>query len=180
MNPSAHASKQYLKSAVLTASPEQLHLMLLDGAIRFTLRGKEALEKQHIEGAFNGFERAQRIVLELNNGLRREVNPQLVDQLAALYDFVYRRLIDANLHRDTKAADDALRILRHQRETWVLLIEKLARAIVARRLEATQIDCDFARIYFCLIHRQLSHLCQACQNYILSFLPHNSFAAMAA
>lgn len=132
LNSPAHASKEYLKNAVMTASPEQLHLMLLDGAIRFTLRGREALEQRDIEGAFNAFERAQRIVLELNNGLRREVNPQLVDQLAALYDFIYRRLIDANIRRETKAADDALRILRHQRETWALLIEKLARELPER------------------------------------------------
>jgi flagellar protein FliS len=126
MNSSANASREYLKSAVMTASPEQLQLMLLDGAIRFVSRGKEALATNDIEGAFNGFERAQRIVLELTNGLRREVNPQLVDQIASLYDYIYRRLIDANIHRELQAADDALRILRHQRETWELLIEKLA------------------------------------------------------
>jgi flagellar protein FliS len=128
MNPSAKASQEYLKSAVMTAPPEQLQLMLFDGAIRFTLRGKEALQRNDIEGAFNGFERAQRIVLELNNGLRREVNPELVDQMAALYTFIFRRLIDANVHRDVQAAEDAVRILRHQRETWAMLIERLAKA----------------------------------------------------
>lgn len=127
MNCSAKASHEYLKNVILTASPEQLQVMLLDGAIRFATRGKEALQKKDYEGAFNGFERAQRIVLELNNGLRREVNPQLVDQMTALYDFIYRRLIDANIHREPAAADDALRILRHQRETWALLIEKLSK-----------------------------------------------------
>jgi flagellar protein FliS len=126
MNPSAKASQEYLKSAVMTAAPEQLQLMLYDGAIRFTLRGKDALERDDAEGAYNGFERAQRIVLELNCGLRREVNPELVDQMTALYDFIYRRLIDANVHRDVAAADDALRILRHQRETWNMLLGKLA------------------------------------------------------
>ena len=126
MNPSAKASREYLKGAVMTAAPEQLQLMLYDGVIRFTLRGKEALERDDPEGAFNGFERAQRIVLELNNGLRREVNPELVDQMAALYDFAYRRLVDAHVHRDVEAADDALRILRHLRETWVMLLDKLA------------------------------------------------------
>jgi flagellar protein FliS len=127
MNSSAKASKEYLKSVIMTASPEQLQLMLLDGAIRFTLRGKEALERDDAEAAFNGFERAQRIVLELNNGLRREINPELVDRMAALYDFIFRRLIDANVHREDQAAEDAVRILRHQRETWALLVEKLAR-----------------------------------------------------
>ncbi len=133
MNASARASREYLKNAVMTASAEQLQLMLLDGGIRFTTKGIEALEAGDLEGMFNNFERAQRIVLELNNGLRREVNPELVDQMAALYDFIYRRLIDANIHRNRKAAEEALQILRHQRETWALLIEKLAREAAAEQ-----------------------------------------------
>lgn len=131
MNTSAKASREYLKSAVMTASPEQLQLMLLDGAIRFAERGKDAVQRNDIEAAFNAFERAQRIVLELSNGLRREACPELVDRMTALYDFVYRRLIDANLHRELKAADDALGILRHQRETWAMLVEKVARTVPA-------------------------------------------------
>ena len=126
MNRSTKASQEYLKSAVLTATPEQLQMMLYDGAIRFTSRGKEALEHKDFEGAFNGFERAQRIVLELNNGLHREINPQLVDQMSSLYDFVYRRLIFANLHQNLEAADEAINILKHMRETWQMLIDKLA------------------------------------------------------
>lgn len=126
MKQSAKVSQEYLKNAVLTATPEQLQMMLYDGAIRFTLRGAEALQRKDFEGAFNGFERAQRIVLELNNGLRREINPQLVDQMSALYDFIYRRLIDANVRQNLGAADEAVRILKHLRETWVMLMEKLA------------------------------------------------------
>ena len=122
----ANASQQYLKNAVMTAGPEQLHLMLLEGAIRFGTRGKEAVERKDVEAAFNALERAQRIVLELSNGLRREINPELVDQMSALYAFVYRRLLDGSVQRDAQAVEDALTILRHQRETWVMLIEKLA------------------------------------------------------
>ena len=122
----ANASQQYLKNAVMTAGPEQLHLMLLEGAVRFATRGKEAIEQKDVEAAFNALERAQRIALELSNGLRREINPELVDQMAALYAFVYRRLLDGSVQRDAQAVEDALRILRHQRETWVMLIEKLA------------------------------------------------------
>lgn len=123
---SQKASYEYLKNAVLTAPPEQLQLMLYDGAIRFVTHGRDALAKQDYEGAFNGFDRAQRIVLQLNAGLKREVNPELVDQIASLYDFVFRRLVDANSERDVSAADDALQVLRHMRETWVLLLDKVA------------------------------------------------------
>lgn len=128
MSEKAKASQAYLKNAVMTAGPEQLQMMLYDGAIRFTLRGREAIERKDIEGTFNAFERAQRIVIQLTAGLNREVNPELVDQMSALYNFIYRRLVDANVNRDVQAADDALRILRHQRETWSLLIDKLTKA----------------------------------------------------
>ena len=126
MNLTANASQEYLKNAVMTAGPEQLHLMLLDGAIRFASRGADAVTGGDIEGSFVALERAQRIVLELSNGLRREPNPALVDQMSALYNFIYRRLVDANMNRDAPAAEEALRILRHQRETWVMLIGKIS------------------------------------------------------
>jgi flagellar protein FliS len=125
MNHPAGPSQEYLRNTVMTASPEQLQLMLYDGAIRFATRGGDEIAAGNREGAFIALDRAQRIMLELSNGLRREANPQLADQMAALYGFVYRRLVEASLHQDSAAVQDALRILRLQRETWVLLMDKL-------------------------------------------------------
>ncbi len=119
-----NASQEYLKNAVMTASPEQLHLMLYDGAIRFATRGREAIEAKDREAAFNSLDRAQRIVLEMTAGINRDINPELADRMVSLYNFIYRRLVDANLEQDTGAVDDALRILRYQRETWVMLMKK--------------------------------------------------------
>jgi len=133
MKETARASRTYLTQAVMTASSEQLHLMLIDGAIRFTLKGREAVENRDIEGAFNAFDRAQRILIQLRTGLQRDVNPTLVTEMSRLYDFIYRRLIDANVDRDVSAADDALRILRHHRETWVLLMGRIAEATAAKK-----------------------------------------------
>lgn len=121
------ASDEYLRNTVMTATPEQLQLMLYDGAIRFATQAREALAKSDFETSCEKLLRAQRIVLEMRNGLRPEVNPELCDQISALYDFVYNRLVDANMQRDPAAIDEALRILEHQRETWRLLIEKIRR-----------------------------------------------------
>ncbi|MGD8450457.1 MAG: flagellar export chaperone FliS [Phycisphaerae bacterium] len=118
-------SREYLKNAVMTANSEQLHLMLLDGAIRFTVQARDAIERQDHETTFTALDRAQRILLELSGGLVRDVNPELVDRMAALYAFIYRRLVDAAMNRDVVAVDEALRILRHQRETWAILTEKV-------------------------------------------------------
>jgi flagellar protein FliS len=119
------ASREYFRSAVMTASPEQLQLMLLDGAIRFTTRGMDAIKAGRIEEAAAALDRARRIMVAVTDGLRREVNPQLVDQLTALYAFIYRRLVEGSLYRNVSALEDALKILRHQRETWALLVERL-------------------------------------------------------
>jgi flagellar protein FliS len=125
MSYTANRSLEYLKNAVLTATPEQLQLMLYDGAIRFAARGLEAIGAKDREAAFVALERAQLIVLEMSNGICREVNPALADRMGAIYSFIYRRLVDANIGQDAQAVEDALRILRYERESWLLLVEKL-------------------------------------------------------
>lgn len=123
-----NASQSYMRNTVNTASAEQLHLMLLDGAIRFASQGREALERKDFEAMFNALDRAQQIALELGNGLNRDSNPELVDQFRDLYQFIYRRFVDANMQRAAEPIDDAIRILRHQRETWLILAEKVRQA----------------------------------------------------
>lgn len=119
------ATGEYLRNTVMSATPQQLQLMLYDGAIRFARQARKALETRNWEGSCEKLIRAQRIVLELQRGLRHEVNPTLCDQLSSLYIFVYNRLIDANLNHSVSALDDALRVLEHQRETWLLVMEKM-------------------------------------------------------
>lgn len=126
-------SSTYLRDAILTAAPEQLQLMLYDGAIRFASQARDAIEAGQIEASYNLLTRAQRIVREMELGLRPEVAPQLCLQMASLYRFVFSKLVDANVHKDVQAVDDALKILRHQRETWAIVVQKVQQT----RSEAT-------------------------------------------
>lgn len=119
------ASAEYLRNTVNTASPEQLHLMLLDGAMRFSKQAREAIENRNFETSCDKLIRAQRIVVQLQNGLRPEVNRELCEQMASLYGFIYNRLVDANLKHEVKPIDEALVILEEQRDTWRLVIDKL-------------------------------------------------------
>lgn len=120
-------TQEYLKTKVMTASPEMLTLMLWDGAIRFAEQGKEAILKREIENSYKALVRAQRIITELTTNLKHDVNPDLCGKLAGLYNFIYRRLVDANISKEAKLVEDALEIMRHQRETWAMLIDKLAK-----------------------------------------------------
>jgi flagellar protein FliS len=123
----AQVAQQYLKTRVLTASQEMLQLMLWDGAIRFAEQGREGIIKKEIEASHNALLKSQKIVMELRKGLKHDLDPDLCGKLDALYMFIYRRLVDANMKRDASAADDALQIMRHQRETWALLIDQLTK-----------------------------------------------------
>jgi len=116
---------EYLRNAVLTATPERLHLMLYDGAIRFTRQGIEGLQQKKWEEAFNGFSRAQKIVLEMLNSLNYDVDKDLCTRMAGLYNFIYRKLLEASVQRQAASANEALRILEFQRETWVMVIDKI-------------------------------------------------------
>lgn len=115
----------YLRDAVLTATPEQLQLMLYDGAIRFALQARDAIDKKDYETMYLRLTRSQNIVLEMLNGLNHDINPQLCGRMAAIYNFIYRKLIDACVHRNTEEIDDAVRLLRMERETWQLLVDKV-------------------------------------------------------
>jgi flagellar protein FliS len=119
------ATNPYLRTRVMTASPQQLRLMLFDGAIKFCRQGRDALERRDYEGVYNSLSRAQKIVLELNTSLNHQIDPDLCAKLSALYTFIYRRLVDANLNQGIEAVDEALDLLEHERETWRMLIEQL-------------------------------------------------------
>ena len=123
MNP--QAAQQYLRTKVLTATREQLQLMLFDGAIRFAEQGRAALEKKDFAASHKALTRAQAIVTELVGSLRPEVYPELCGKLASLYNYAHRHLVEANMHHKVESVDEALKVLRYQRETWVMLMQQL-------------------------------------------------------
>lgn len=135
-------NQEYLKTSVLTASPETLTLMLWDGAIRFAEQGKEAILRKDIEASYKALLRSQRILTELITNLRHDVEPQLCAKLSSLYNFIHRRLVDANVHKNAQHVDDALRLMRHQRETWTMLMDKLAKEKATQAQEHVEANAD--------------------------------------
>lgn len=115
----------YLRDAVMTATPEQLQLMLYDGAIRFATQGRAALLKKDYATSHEKLTRAQNIISEMQAGLNYDVNRELCERVASIYNFLFRKLVDANVQRDPAAVDDALKVLRIERETWQILVDKV-------------------------------------------------------
>ena len=141
MNPKA--AQSYLRTKVLTATPEQLQLMLFDGALRFCEQGRIALEKNDFEGSFNALSRVQKILMELIGALRPDVAPELCANLKSLYIYAHRHVVQANVKHDVDALKEAIKILTYQRETWVMLLEQLSKqkaSIAARSLNIPSPD----------------------------------------
>ena|SRR5579872_5916448 len=119
------AAREYLETQVLTASPERLHLMVVDAAIRFARKGEEALEAADYATACSALDRARSCVNELLAGINSDPNPELAERLKALFLFVHRNLVQADLTHDAKLVRDGLSILETHRETWLALMKQL-------------------------------------------------------
>lgn len=119
------AADQYLETQVLTAPPEQLHMLVVDGALRFARLGVQALGEANYELSHESFSRSREFVNELINGLKADGDEAMVVNLQAVFGFVYRALVDADGARDAQAATDAIKILQQHRQTWVELMEKV-------------------------------------------------------
>lgn len=119
------SDSHYLESKILTASQPQLHLMLLEGAIRF---GQQAKQKWGGNGptveAGQLLNRMMDVVEELtlsSGAVGSEISKQLVEQ----YSFLYRELGASRIHGDHQKLDESLSLLEFHRETWKLACEKL-------------------------------------------------------
>ena len=115
----------YLKTKVMTASPEELRMLLLDGAIRFANTAKYGLENKDHEKIFDGFTQCRSIVLELTNTIDPRPNPELAEQVKNIYVFLYGELVSASINKDLVQLNKAIELLEYERETWAQLMEQL-------------------------------------------------------
>jgi flagellar secretion chaperone FliS len=119
------AHHDYLESQVMTATPHQLHLMVVDGAIRFAVGAEAALRESDLRKARGALSKARDFVTELIAGLDEKRQPEVIRNVRSLFVFVIRCLARADLRRDAAAVRDAIQILRLHRETWLAVGEVL-------------------------------------------------------
>jgi flagellar secretion chaperone FliS len=118
--------KSYQQVAMKTAPPGQLVLMLYEGAIRFLEKALAgfALEDpaEYNQTISNNILRAQDIIFELNVTLNIEQGGELAQTLRQLYDYMGRKLMEANLQKDKEPLNDVIRRLGVLREAWAQML----------------------------------------------------------
>ena len=106
----------YQRNAILTATPPELTLMLYEGAIKCCNIGILAIEKNDYEKANTNIKKAQAIITELRVTLDRKY--PVWEDFERVYDYIYRRLVEGNIHKDIEIIEDALKYIREMRDTW--------------------------------------------------------------
>jgi flagellar protein FliS len=116
----------YLRTRVLTASPEELRLLLLDGAIKFAMQGRDGMVSKDFEKMYLGFSQCRNIIFELMTTVREDLAPEVVGQIKSLYTFMYTHLLEASHEKSEEKVDAVIKLLEYERETWSMAMAKLA------------------------------------------------------
>ena len=114
--------KSYQQVATKTAPPGQLVLMLYDGAAKFLERAMAGFDIEDPadsnEAINNNIQRAQAIVFELNVTLNMDEGGKLATTLRSLYEYMDRRLMEANLKKDKAIVKEILDRVVVLRDAW--------------------------------------------------------------
>jgi flagellar secretion chaperone FliS len=116
MNPTL-APQAYKESAVLTAPPERLVVMLYDGIRRFLFQAAVAMREGNAELTNNRLQRAEAIIDELNNTLDMSAG-EVAERLRALYVFSKRHLMQARLKRSPEMIEEVSQLLDTVGDAW--------------------------------------------------------------
>ncbi len=90
-----------LQSSVMSASPHKLITLLFDGALSALVKADIYMEQGNIAAKGNALSKAIDIISSgLKLGLDMDKGGELSRNLADLYDYCCRQLIQVNLHND--------------------------------------------------------------------------------
>ena len=125
MNASTHL-RQLRRAEIESADAPSVLLLLVNEAVR----SAEAASLEDSGPAQRPLvDKSRRIVSELAATLNADYAPEMAFNLLRLYLFINRRLLDS-MNGDPTALSDALRILRHVRDTWEQAVPMARREVV--------------------------------------------------
>ena len=106
----------YKQNPVNMASSQQLLLMLLDGAVKYTKIARMAILNKDIARAHKELVRVQDIFLELM--ITMDKNTKYMEDLYNIYNFIKNELAKANIKKDITIIDNTLPLIEEIRDMW--------------------------------------------------------------
>jgi len=120
----ADVLKKYREMEIKTSSPAKLILILYNEAIKCLNRAKEKIKAKNVEESNDLLIRAQKIIRELMCSLNLKIG-EMATRWYSLYEYIYYRLIQANLQKDVQIIDEALDLLKPLRDAWIKAMEEV-------------------------------------------------------
>lgn len=104
------------QNSILTASPQELTLMLYNGAIKFANQAVQAIHANNPKEAHDKIIRVEDIIQEFMGSLDHTY--AVAADMELMYDYMNRRLAEANLTKDAEIVEEVIGYLREFRDTW--------------------------------------------------------------
>ncbi len=120
----SNANDIYFRNRVLTATPAELVLLLYDGFIKFGNMSVKFIKDKDYENANKYILKMEAIIDELSGTLDRSY--EVSKYFDNIYSYVSRRLIEANINKNSKILEECITHIRSLRETWTEVM-KIAR-----------------------------------------------------
>lgn len=116
--PNSAAYNIYKTNSINYASKDQLLLMLLNGAVKFSKIARQAMADKDIENAHKNIMKVENIFSELIATLDVKAGGKWAEDLESVYYFIIRRLTQANVKKDVKIMDEVLPLIEYVKDMW--------------------------------------------------------------
>lgn len=110
--------KDSIKSDLASADPHRVIQLLLQGALERLALGKGCIERADWEGKAVVLTRAVEIINALRDALDRDFNPELVDNLESLYDYMTVQINEASATKNIAKIDHVMGLLLQIKGAW--------------------------------------------------------------
>lgn len=108
--------QQYQQNAVNTSTPQELTFMLYNGLVRFLKTAQQGIEEKEIEKVNSFIIKSQSIITEFMYTL--DMQYEISHNLYALYEYMNRRLVEANIKKDKAIVEEVIGYAEELRDTW--------------------------------------------------------------
>ena len=108
----------YRKTNVVTADPKRLVLVCYEGAIDCLKIGKQKITDGDLEGKGENSAKARDILYELKASLNFEQGGTVAANLDSLYNYMLKRITEADLENDVQAFEDVIGMLGELKSAW--------------------------------------------------------------
>ncbi|MFC1361134.1 MAG: flagellar export chaperone FliS [gamma proteobacterium symbiont of Clathrolucina costata] len=127
-NSAINSYRQAASSEAMYATPFRLVQMLMNGALDGISNAKGSIQRKEHEARHNEINWIISVIDALRGALDFEKGGEIANNFDMLYDYMIRRLFEANIHQDTEALDEVASLLKEIKTAWDAMPEAIQNA----------------------------------------------------